>query len=416
MNTELFERIKKKGQQRKAAEVKASLEEMKSGRVVPLERMEYFYTTAEKYLTGNVPSLIRKKIIATTCIHVPVELIYAVDAVPIRICSGSYQSDQTGGELLPAKTCPLIKSTMGDLLYGLLPGGLQPHLVVHPSTCDQKTKMGLFADDTRLDFFLLEVPSSKESEEARDYWHQVVKKFARKLEVVTGKRITRNRLREAILMVAKAQEQFRRFQKLRNKTCVISGPEALLITNTWFYDDIQSWTTHLKALNDELDTLEDTNNKLDKPKLLITGSPNIFPEMKVPVLVEKLGGFIMADEFCSGARMLHDTVAVDEWWLYDMIPALADRYLKPSACPNFHPNDDRIRKILSDIDALGIDGVVYQVFTGCQLYDLEARRTGKLLDEKGIPVLFIETDYNPDDFGQLTTRVEAFLETLKYNS
>ena len=31
----------------------------------------------------------------------------------------------------------------------------------------------------------------------------------------------------------------------------------------------------------------------------------------------------------------------------------------------------------------------------------------------GIPILYIETDYSPDDQGQLSTRIEAFLESLK---
>jgi benzoyl-CoA reductase/2-hydroxyglutaryl-CoA dehydratase subunit BcrC/BadD/HgdB len=35
------------------------------------------------------------------------------------------------------------------------------------------------------------------------------------------------------------------------------------------------------------------------------------------------------------------------------------------------------------------------------------------LNKEGIAMLYIETDYSPDDMGQLTTRIEAFLESLK---
>ena len=28
-------------------------------------------------------------------------------------------------------------------------------------------------------------------------------------------------------------------------------------------------------------------------------------------------------------------------------------------------------------------------------------------------MLFVETDYNPDDTGQLSTRIEAFMDSLK---
>jgi benzoyl-CoA reductase/2-hydroxyglutaryl-CoA dehydratase subunit BcrC/BadD/HgdB len=39
-------------------------------------------------------------------------------------------------------------------------------------------------------------------------------------------------------------------------------------------------------------------------------------------------------------------------------------------------------------------------------------RISKLLENKSIPMLYVETDYSPDDTGQLTTRIEAFTESL----
>ena len=126
-----------------------------------------------------------------------------------------------------------------------------------------------------------------------------------------------------------------------------------------------------------------------------------------------MGGIIVVDEFCSSNRLLYDTVAVDEWNMYDMIPAIADRYLKACTCPSFTPNLERERKLLSYIKEFKVDGVVYQSFSGCQLYEIESLRISKLLEQQNIPMLFIETDYSPDDKGQLITRVEAFTEALK---
>jgi len=350
------------------------------------------------------------------CIHVPLELIYAADAVPVRVCGGAYATDQIGAEFLPAKTCPMVKSTLGALYMDILPGKVKPALVVNPSSCDQKKKMGEIAEEIGQPFYLLEVPPNKDSEESRQYWHRTTKKFAKKLESVTGKKITRRRLKKAISSVSKAQAEYRRFYNLRKSEPVIYGKDAILVTNAFFFDDVENWTEQLSKLNDELENKKakaDYVAKSDSPRILITGSPTIFPNMKLPILVEKLGGIIVAEEFCSTSRMLYDAVAVDEWFLYDMIPAVADRYLKPSTCPNFSPNTDRERKILNFIDEFSIDGVIYQSFTGCQLYDMESRRVGQIIEEKGTPMLFIESDYNPDDFGQLTTRLEAFIESLK---
>jgi len=44
---------------------------------------------------------------------------------------------------------------------------------------------------------------------------------------------------------------------------------------------------------------------------------------------------------------------------------------------------------------------------------MESRKIGKELEKAGVPVLNIEVDYNPKDSGQLTTRLEAFMESIK---
>jgi benzoyl-CoA reductase/2-hydroxyglutaryl-CoA dehydratase subunit BcrC/BadD/HgdB len=111
--------------------------------------------------------------------------------------------------------------------------------------------------------------------------------------------------------------------------------------------------------------------------------------------------------------MLYDMTAVDEWLLGDMVDGLADRYLKPCTCPIFTNNTDRQRRILELAESFDADGVVYQAFAGCQVYEMEQRSISDALSGKNIPMLYVETDYSPDDMGQLSTRVEAFLESIK---
>jgi benzoyl-CoA reductase/2-hydroxyglutaryl-CoA dehydratase subunit BcrC/BadD/HgdB len=130
-------------------------------------------------------------------------------------------------------------------------------------------------------------------------------------------------------------------------------------------------------------------------------------------MIEQSGGIIVADEFCSSTRLLYDSIAVDEWHLYDMVPAIADRYIKPCTCPNFTPNDDRVRSLLDTVKEFNADGIIYQSFAGCHLYDMESKQIGKILEMNNIPMLFVETDYNPDDTGQLSTRIEAFIDSIK---
>ncbi len=411
-----FRRMKKTGSIHYNMEIKKNLAEVVDKFPDNPIGMQYFYKRFEKFLDGDDNSFKNKKVIASMCIHVPLELIYAVRAVPVRICSGAYSMDQIGTEFLPAKTCPMVKSTLGAIYLDILPGNIDPVLIVNPATCDQKKKMGELGEELNSPLYMLEVPPTKDTEEARRYWHRVVKKFVKKLESVTGNKITRRSLKKAILMVAKAQAEYRRFNQLRGMAPVIYGKDAILLTNAYFFDDIERWTQKLYELNNELDNRVKERKYVGRPnspRILLTGSPSIFPNMKLPVLIEELGGLVVYEEFCSTSRMIWDTVAVDEWFLFDMIPAVADRYLKPSTCPNFSPNNDRKRKILKGIKEFAIDGVIYQTFTGCQLYDMESRMVGHYVEKMGIPTLFIESDYNPDDSGQLITRLEAFLDSLK---
>jgi len=289
-------------------------------------------------------------------------------------------------------------------------------LIINPTSCDQKKKIPEVETNSDVEIYSLELPPTKETEEAIEYWHKSIFKLTEKLEKTLGKKIKKKNLKEAIFLVKSAQEQFRRLHNLRKGEPVIWGKDVILLANSYFHDDIKEWTKNLSELNNELEERKKNKEfvtKKNAPRIVLTGSPSIFPNLKIPVLIEESGGIIIADEFCSSTRLLYDSVAVDEWHLYDMIPALADRYIKPCTCPNFTPNDDRVRSLLETVKEFNADGVIYQSFAGCHLYDMESKQIGKVLEQNNTPMLFIETDYNPDDTGQLSTRVEAFIDSLK---
>ena len=58
------------------------------------------------------------------------------------------------------------------------------------------------------------------------------------------------------------------------------------------------------------------------------------------------------------------------------------------------------------------DGVLHYSLQFCQPYQGESIPFEKGLEEEGIPVLNIETDYSQEDMGQLKTRIEAFIERI----
>lgn len=377
--------------------------------------MGYFYDLFRTRAQGtNLPAR-QGKSVGTLCVQVPDELIRACGARPLRLCSGAQAHESVGAELMPAKSCPLVKATLGML-------EVSGHLddlcgIVVPATCDQKRKMASLLAGHGYPVHLLEMPPVKSSEGARFYWQESVKELALTLERWTGVRLSRKGVRTAIHERAEACSAFRRLYALqRNLPAPLAGKDLLLVANSFFFADLKNWQQAVSNLCMELEARVAHGlgaGGKQAPRLLFTGSPPIFPNLKVPVLVEEAGAVIVADELCSSARLLHDQPIIGEGTLADMIPALADRALKPSTCPCLADNRDRERHLLTLAKDYQIDGVIYQAFSGCMPYELEQRTIGAALAAKGIPMLYVETDYSPEDMGQLSTRVEAFLESIR---
>ena len=319
---------------------------------------------------------------------------------------------------MPAKSCPLVRATLGALLSeDRVPRVGRLDLIVNPTTCDQKKKASAMMAGMGFAVYDLEFPNVKESEASRVYWQRSVRELAVRLSQLSGHRLKRKKLAEAMALVRRAEAAFRTLDKLRQRApSVILGKDVFLVTNAFFFDDIARWTAAVEALNRELaDRVEGGVSAAQKraPRLLFTGSPPVFPNLKLPLLIEEAGGVVVGDETCSANRMLNDMTASDEWLLNDMVDSLADKYLKPCTCPIFTHNEDRLRRLPDLARRFSADGVVYQTLAGCQVYDMEQRSVSEHLKREGIPMLYIETDYSPDDAGQLSTRVEAFIESIK---
>lgn len=395
-----------------AEEVLAQLEEFDD---TP-EAMGYFYSLFRNSFVKGQPA-VTGMVIGTMCVLVPDELILAAGATPLRVCNGSYRYAQAGADLMPAKSCPLVAATLGFLNSQEKTLKEQLKGLVIPTSCDQKRKMAELLEDSPYTICSLEMPSSKESDISRYYWQQAVKQFSLDLKQLTGKRITKKSLREAIAKKIRASALFRKLYGMQElDKPVIQGKDMLLVTNGFFQDRIDSWIGAVEELLEELQLRRQNEVRVGSsksPRLLMTGSPAIFPHLKVPLLVEQAGGIIVADEFCSSSRLLYDAVSFDENNLDEMVSALADKYLKPCTCPCLSPNSDRKRKLEEMAKRFKVDGIIYQAFSGCLPYEMERLPITRLADQLSLPLLYVETDYSPEDQAQLSTRVEAFLESIK---
>jgi len=147
------------------------------------------------------------------------------------------------------------------------------------------------------------------------------------------------------------------------------------------------------------------------PRLMLSGCPMAVPNWKLPYAVESSGAVIVGEESCIGTRNTRDLVDESGETLEDMLAAIARRYMRID-CACFTPNTERLEHIVALAKEIKADGVIHYGLSFCQPYAIEAFKVEKTLQDAGIPMLSIETDYSMEDVEQLKTRVEAFVEML----
>jgi benzoyl-CoA reductase/2-hydroxyglutaryl-CoA dehydratase subunit BcrC/BadD/HgdB len=382
-------------------------------RAKSMDYFDNFFCTSSRINELQRQKAKGKKIVGTYCNVIPFELIYAAGAIPIRLCSGDYHSISAGEEIFPKDSCPLIKSSIG---WGLIDHPLLKlcDALIIPATCDGKKKMAEIMNDYN-PVWMVNPPPDKERRRSVKYWQAELHIMKKKLEHLTNKKVSKEMLKEAIITYQEVQKTNNEIL-LQRKNNVITGSDYLIVMESMFFADPKSWIKQAKVLIDELKT-NFKSNKLAKnkniQKILLTGAPSIMPNLKIPLCIESFDALILTDITCSGSQYFYDPVVIDEWNMSDMINAISERYLMPSVCPCFVKSDDRIDKLLDMIKEYNIDGVIYHTLRLCLLFDVESCRLKDVLESKGIPHLIINTDYSQEDMGQVTTRIEAFIEILK---
>ena len=87
-------------------------------------------------------------------------------------------------------------------------------------------------------------------------------------------------------------------------------------------------------------------------------------------------------------------------------------YELETGCAVLSPNKKRRDRLRRLVRQFRVDGVVEVDLQACATYGVETYEIQAPMRELGIPYIALETDYAQSDRGQLTTRLEAFIERL----
>lgn len=353
------------------------------------------------------------KVFGTFCVYVPDEIVFAAQAIATGLCGGSQFWVPGGEKVLPTNTCPLIKASVGARLDRTCPFFRIADMFVGETTCDGKKKAyEILAEDVPV--HVMQLPQMKREKDIAA-WKEEIREFKNVVEQATGNKVTEGTLGESIRLINNKRKalsrlyDFRKYEKLP-----ISGKDVLLISQIAFYDDPTRFTQMTEKLCDELEKrVADGVSVFEEgtKRILLTGTPMAIPNWKLHNLIETSGGAVVCEEMCTGTRYFENLVDEGKATMEEQLDALAERYMGIN-CACFTPNNGRVEDILRLAKEYKVDGIIDTNLKFCNLYDTEGYQVEKALQEVGIPLLKIETDYTDSDAEQLRTRISAFIEMM----
>jgi len=345
-----------------------------------------------------------KKILGYFCANTPEEIIQAASLLPVRLL-GSRESISLASRHLQSYSCSLIQSSLEGALKGdlnFLDGTVFPH------TCDSIQRLSdIWAENLRFPFHWdLVLPVKLQTESARTYLIQELRRFRRGLEGFIGQAISDQDLRASIGLANENRSLLREcYHRRVDQPDMFSGAEFLSLVKTATFLPKAEHTTRLKELLAHMEGKKPLFP--NRVRLFLAGS--VCDQSPVLDLFEASGASIVGDDLCTGWRYFAEDVSPEG----DPIEALADRFIRRVPCPcKYNPSIDRAEDFVKRVIGSRAQGVVFILLKFCDPHAFDYPYLKGKLDERKVPSLLLEIEPGGVPLGAVETRLKAFVETL----
>ncbi|MBI4798762.1 MAG: 2-hydroxyacyl-CoA dehydratase [Desulfarculus sp.] len=331
----------------------------------------------------------------------PKEILWALNLAPAEIWDPPVSPELAAGHLQPY-ICSVVRQGLELLLQGKA-GVCDAFLFPH--TCDSIQNLASVVNDyIGLDkpchFFYH--PKAPHGAAAKVYYQEQLKALARGLEPLAGP------LREDELKRRVAQGQ--RVAELYGQLYGQRAAGRLACSNAGFYqaarrgeylfpDDLVPY------LEGFLQGAQGTAPA--GPRVLLSGVLPNPPE--ILTLLDDLGATVAADDLlaCSRRLLIPPSAANDPW------QALTEQYFAMPPCSSKgSPFSERLDFILGQCHKSGATGVIFYLVKFCEPELFDVPILTEELKKRGLPCLTLDVELNQGLSGQMSTRVEAFLEMI----
>ena len=331
----------------------------------------------------------------------PKEILWAMNLLPVEIWDPPLESSNANAHLQPY-ICSVVKQGLELILQGkadMLEGFLFPH------TCDSIQNLASIINDylnLEKPCFFFYHPKAPYHACSRDYYLDQMRLLITSLEKDFGP------MDPAAL--GQSVEQGRRLSGIIREIYDLRSKGELSASNVRFYEVIrQGEYLHPDDFIPLLEEFVHTHKgKAQKgmPVLLSGVLPNP-PE--ILEILDGIGARVVNDDFLSCGRRLLVPSSPEK----EPLDALADSYFAMPPCTTKNtPLKERVDYLLEMAKTSGAKGVIFYMVKFCEPELFDVPRVVKALKAAEIATLVIDVELNQGVSGQMSTRVEAFLEMI----
>lgn len=348
-----------------------------------------------------------KKAIGYICCHVPIEILQALDILPVRIRATGVTETPEADTWMSTFSCSFARG----MLQRWMDGTYELDGLITSDGCMMSARSFDNAEyqgkDSGKFFMQIGAPRMYQGELEKNYYREEIGDLIKALEEFTGNKLTDEKLKAAIEKENKARGLIRQIFELRKaEHPVISGEDALKIALAYCDYPIDEYIAMLEAF------LADAKNRApivdSRARLMIIGSALDNPGY-IKVIEEK-GGLVVADATCFGSRPFACDVEIRD----NLIDSLAEFYLDRILCPRMLDNRVKLQKMIVDTcKEYNVQGVIYEKMQYCECWGGESLYLEPDLKDIGVPMIEVEREEHLANAGQLAIRAEAFIEMIE---
>lgn len=384
--------------------------------------LPYFLNTASqwhaRYAQGTAESVwgnVEPRVVVLGY-GIPEQLIYACGVTPYFVLGGSHVSCKWSDDVMPRDSDPASRSILGYALRLAETNSADPLFVV-PVANDNMRKIAYLLKREGHSVLAVDIPPEVASIPAQRAWESSMHNLVQTVRQHVGKRVTAKSIWQADLLVGGARAAMLEFQRtFAQCDGVLSSEASLLVLNTYYQtSNLAQWTEMVWQLTAEVRARYRSMPQSDTyaPRVLVVGSPMLFPQYKVASLIHDAGLSLLAAVDAASTSRFANLAAGQRGSASFLINAIACRhYIMDSSSAHVvnRAMEQYVEHLLSETE---VDGVVCHVLKGQIEYDFELARMEPLFERLGVPVFRLETDYQYQDVEQLRIRLEAFAEMLE---